>query len=372
MKITIDADQLLQCLAPCAEVTSKKSTSVWGRCLLLRASSSGLEVRAFGDTLSVVSALPADRVEVAEVGQVALPADDLLSRVNALAGHRLTLHTEGGKANPRVRISGAQTQYTMRPWADADYPAFPREGDHAFNVAGAGLASALRRTAHVAYVGSDQPRFQGVTVSVDHGKLLAYGSDGHRMARTSVDADGRFDGIIPTTAIKPILAMLGDGPVRIAATPQTVHVMAGQTTLAFQRPGVTPPPFAALMATMGQSSPVATERATLVAALKAVSVGASTPNVEVTMRWNGESIAITHRSPDGDEATASVPAEGVGEWAARLDARYLVDTLSRMTSETVRVHVDEDRSVPPCIVGDGDELVAVAQLAPQADEKRAA
>ncbi len=368
MKFIISRSALLAAITPAATITNRRSPSPFGSCVRLTAAGSTLTVQA-RDAISAVRATAP--IEAGKPGTIAVPAEDFLERVDAMADGPIAL----SYAKDRLTIQQGARVYTLRTLSAEGFPAFPAPPPNPITLPAARLSDALTSVAYAAGNDIALPQFCGVVVVANDVSLTTTAADGKRIARVSGDGVGAaLNTFVPSSAMKALEQVLGvGGEVTVATSEALVYIKAGDVELAYQRPAVDAPKYEMVMGFLKAIDGAAVSRKDLLTRINAVTVDGTAGGAPVVLGCGGGILHLSHTSMDGDVSTDEVAAGEGWEWTVAAEATYLIEALRRLPGESVRVCVFEtDMQQPIVLRGEGESIATIARINPETLKARAA
>ena len=234
MKATIERAKLLRCLSHVQSVVERRNTIPILSNVLIEADEGGhVKVMATDLDLQVVESLEANSVESG--GAITVSAHLLFDIARKLPdGSEVSLET----AENRMTIKAGRSRFSLPTLPRDDFPVIV-EGDlpTSFELSAKTLAELIDRTRFA--ISTEETRYylNGIFFHVadeDGGVLKAAATDGHRLARYTLErpagAEGMPDVIVPRKAVAELRKLLEEameGNVAIDLSPSKIRFALG-------------------------------------------------------------------------------------------------------------------------------------------------
>ena len=357
MKIKIARDELLTGLQRVQGVVEKRNTMPALSNILLETKQDGVELVATDLEIGIRGHYKA---EVLEPGSVSVAARKLFEILREMPDSEITFATQD---NNWVQIQAGKIQFKIVGLAASEFPALPtveREGRVA--ISGSGLASLIRKTLFA--VGDNDARYilNGLLitlVSTDKKVTMRLvGTDGHRLAVAESELAQDAVSEMPKE-IRAIIPRKAAQEMRRLLEEEAGEPLLGFTKnlVTFQRSGVfltsrvmegTYPNYQQVIP-KDNTKKATVDRAALEAALRRVAVLSRDKTNAVRITLDSGMLTLYTSNPDLGEATEELPVQYRGEsLTTGFNARYLMDALAAMESETV--HLEMKSALSPCVV----------------------
>jgi len=357
MKIKIARDELLTGLQRVQGVVEKRNTMPALSNILLETKQDGVELVATDLEIGIRGHYKA---EVLEPGSVSVSARKLFEILREMPDSEITFTTQ---ENNWVQIQAGKIQFKIVGLAASEFPALPtveREGRVA--ISGSGLAALIRKTLFA--VGDNDARYilNGLLItllSTDRKVTMRLvGTDGHRLAVAESELSQDAVSEIPKE-IRAIIPRKAAQEMRRLLEEEAGEPLLGFTKnlVTFQRSGVfltsrvmegTYPNYQQVIP-KDNSKKATVERTALEAALRRVAVLSRDKTNAVRITLDSGMLTLYTSNPDLGEATEELPVQYRGEsLTTGFNARYLLDALAAMESETV--HLEMKTALSPCVL----------------------
>ena len=207
MKFTLATKEFNYLVSKCFNVVSQKPAIPILANILIEASNGMVRMSATDLTVGISSFMPA---EIAEEGITALPAKKLSQLARELTSTHVELSTS---PNEITELLADSSRFRIHGMPGALYPALPDlEGTVSFTLPQKELKDALSKTAFAVSREDNRYVLSGVFMQVENGRATFFGTDGKRLARSSmeINLDKSFSGnfVIPLKAIEEIIKNL--------------------------------------------------------------------------------------------------------------------------------------------------------------------
>ncbi len=325
-------------------------------------------LRAEGETVEVVATnleigvRDRTRAAVAEAGQVCVAARKLYEVVKALPEG---VPVEAEVAEARLTLRAGRTTAHLLGMPPEEFPTLPdfTEGT-GMEMEAATLADLLTQTAFAMSTDITRQTLGGVLFSHDgEGHLEVVATDGHRLAcrRLAIPAAASFREIVPRKAVSEIRRLVeeGEGGVTLTFAEKHAVLTRGDLTLITRLiEGRYPEYQRAIPSTCRNLMVVEREGLTQACRRVAILANEKTNQVELEVA-DGRLVIVAHNPELGDaREELEVQLEGEG-LKISFNARYLLDILSAMESETVRVEMNDGGSPSLFSEGEGSDYRCV-------------
>ena len=282
-------------------------------------------------------------------GVALIPASHLANVARTLPKSAVTAAVDGDK----VRVTCGRTNVSLRTIDEADYPNDPcgidtlTDTKHAAD--GASFAKLLTQVARATSSLDARPALGGVQIAASDGQLTAAATDSYRLAVRQLTWDGPdTDALVPRATIDEVKRVAGSASsVAVAFTDQQARFEIDERVVATRLIDATFPDWKTLLPTEFVAD-LYVERAAFHEVVKRVAVvaeaeAATAPIVadiadgETVVRSAARSDAVGRSEEAVDCSLDGDP----GDLSIGFNARYLLDGLDGVTSEKVRVRVQD-------------------------------
>lgn len=232
MKIVCDRAALSESLGLARGVVTGRSATPVLTCVKLAATRDGLSISASDGEVGLHLGIAS--VEVAEPGEVLIPADKLEQCIRSLDGDdTVSLHSEG----PHLHLRGATSHFKLLGQDPSAFPgvrSFPDSGP-SFRIGAAGLRRMINRTLFATAVENSRYAISGVLFDRKGKRAQMVATDGRRLAICRAEClpggdEGDFTAIVPGKTLGVLGRLLSDpeATVEIARQGPAIWFRAGE------------------------------------------------------------------------------------------------------------------------------------------------
>ncbi len=372
MKATIERATLLRCLSHVQSVVERRNTIPILSNVLIEADEGGsLKVMATDLDLQVIENMSAASVE--RGGAITVSAHLLFDIARKLPeGSQVSLET----ADNRMAIKAGRSRFSLPTLPRDDFPTIV-EGDlpTSFELPAKVLAELIDRTRFA--ISTEETRYylNGIFLHVaddDKPVLKAAATDGHRLARFTIDqpagAEGMPDVIVPRKAVAELRKLLEeamDGNVQIDLSASKIRfTMGGEggVVLTSKLIDGTFPDYSRVIPT-GNDKLLKIDPRSFYEGVDRVATIATEKTRAVKMALESDKVILSVSSPDNGTATEEVAAQyGSESFEIGFNANYLKDILSQIDSDQVELHLADAGA--PTLIRKDDKSPALYVLMP--------
>ncbi|MYG39698.1 MAG: DNA polymerase III subunit beta [Nitrospira sp. SB0677_bin_15] len=377
MRVKVEREVLLTALQRVQGIVEKRNTMPSLANVLLEAKKDGLDVSATDLELGMRGLYKA---AVEEPGSVTFSARKLYEILKEITDQEIAMTVT---EDCLVSITTARGEFKVVGLPSKDFPPLPAiERDGLIPLPGTGLLQLIRKTLFA--VGDNDTRYvlNGlliVVTSADGTPIIRLvGTDGHRLAMAEQKLEGEKKEsadaqeenvqeekvIVPkkaATEIRRLLEEDEDEPM-IGFTKNMLIFRKSGLVLTSRLMEGNYPNYQQVIPKAG-SKQIAVNRDDLEGALRRVSVLSQNKTYAVKLTFSEKAITLLSSHPDMGEANEEIPASFNGEeFSAGFNARYLLDVLSVMGSETVMLNMEA--SLSPCLIREKDNPMFKAVVMP--------
>ena len=334
MKITCERSYLAEALAVVSRAVSSRNTLPILSNVLLQAQNDRLQLTATDLDTSIRSVLPA---QIAVDGEVAVPANLLLSVVSKLKDAPVTLEAQDGK----VSVRSGKSDYTVLSLPAEDFPVVPQvESGTEFSMPQGTLKEMLRLTTFAAAREETRGPLMGVLFEARGNTLTMVATDTHRLAWKQAEmadtAENPISVIVPASPLRDLERVLSN------SNDDSVHIRFGRSQVQFETAGVTLvsrvldgqfPPYEKVIPKNPERK-ITFDRATMLSAIQRVELVAKTNNERGVWQTKGDMLELTAESQEVGKAYEEVPIALEGsDITIAFNAGYLAQVLSIVQAE---------------------------------------
>ena len=369
MKATIERAKLLRCLSHVQSVVERRNTIPILSNVLIEASADGrVRIMATDLDLQVVESLDAASVEAA--GAITVQAHLLFDIARKLPdGSQVSLET----AENRMTVKAGRSRFQLPTLPRDDFPVIV-EGDlpTSFELPARLLAELIDRTRFA--ISTEETRYylNGIFLHVTDGELKAAATDGHRLARFTIQrpegADGMPDVIVPRKAVGELRKLLEeslDGNVQIDLSASKIRFALGGeggVVLTSKLIDGTFPDYSRVIPT-GNDKLLRLDPKSFYEGVDRVATIATEKTRAVKMGLEQDKVTLSVTSPDNGTAAEEVPADYRSDaFEIGFNANYLKDILHQIEGDTVELHLADPGA--PTLIRQDEKSPALYVLMP--------
>ena len=364
MKATIERATLLKGLSHVQSVVERRNTIPILSNVLLDATADGqLRLMATDLDLQINESVAA---EVEQPGSTTVSAHTLFDIARKLPeGAQVSLTAAEG----RMTIVAGRARFTLGTLPRDDFPVIA-EGElpTQFELPVETLKQIVDKTRFA--ISTEETRYylNGIFLHVAEGVLKAAATDGHRLARVTVDqpkgAEAMPDVIMPRKCIAELRKLLDevDGSVGVSLSGTKIRFDLGQAILTSKLIDGTFPDYSRVIPTANDKI-LKLDPKSFMEGVDRVSTIATEKTRAVKMALDRDKITLSVTSPENGTAAEEVPGEYVAlPFEIGFNSRYLLDILGQIDSELVEVHLAD--AAAPTLIRENDKSPALYVLMP--------
>ena len=372
MRVTVEREVLLTALHRVQGIVEKRNTMPSLANVLLEAKKEGLDISATDLELGMRGLYKAT---VEEPGSVTFSARKLYEILKEIKDQEIAMTVT---EDCLVTITTGRGEFKVVGLPSKDFPPLPAiERDGLIPLPGTGLLQLIRKTLFA--VGDNDTRYvlNGLLIVVTSTGgtplIRLVGTDGHRlaMAEQKLEAENKESAdaqeekvIVPKKAAAEIRRLLeeDDDEPMIGFTKNMLIFRKSGLVLTSRLMEGNYPNYQQVIPKAGNKQ-IAVNRDDLEGALRRVSVLSQNKTYAVKLTFSKKAITLFSSHPDMGEANEEIPASFNGEeFSAGFNARYLLDVLSVLESETVVLNMEA--SLSPCLIREKDNAMFQAVVMP--------
>src|SRR5918994_3497163 len=364
MKATIERATLLKGLGHVHSVVERRNTiPILSNVLIEASEDGGIRLMATDLDLQINETVEAN---VTQSGATTVSAHTLFDIARKLPeGSQVELNAAEGK----MQVNAGRARFNLSTLPRDDFPVIA-EGDlpTRFELPAQTLRQIVDKTRFA--ISSEETRYylMGIFLHVADEKLKAAATDGHRLARVTVDkpdgADGMPDVIIPKKCVGELRKLLDEveGTVEISLSPTKVRFGLGNAVLTSKLIDGTFPDYSRVIPTANDKLLKLDPRG-FEEGVDRVSTIASERTRAVKMALDRDRVTLSVTSPENGTATEELAADyGSDGIEIGFNARYLLDILGEIDGDTVEVHLAD--AAAPTLLRENDKSPALYVLMP--------
>lgn len=361
MKFVIERHNLLKSLTYIQSVVEKKNIIPILANVKIKAERGLLELTATDMDISIIDRIGAD---ILSEGSTTIPAQMLYDIVRKLPdGSQIAISLESNK----IYLDTGSCHFTLPTLPIDEFPSLDEgEMEIGFSMPASDLKRLVEKTKFAMSVDETRYYLNGIFLHVRDGKLLAAATDGHRLAKISLEApsgaDNMPDIIIPRKTVHELSKMLSrDDEVEIAISKNKIRLSFGDTMLFSKLVDGNFPDYERVIPInndkkMGIDSNMlanAVDRVITISSDKARAVKLLIANDNITLSASGGDIGVASEEISAESnATSSEIA---------YNARYLIEMLSQIPGKAEFVFQDNNSAT---LVTDMNDLESLYVIMP--------
>ena len=364
MKATIERSVLLKSLGHVQSVVERRNTiPILSNVLIEALDGGGLRLMATDLDLQILETVDA---QVEQAGSTTVSAHTLFDIARKLPeGSQVSLAAADGK----MAINAGRARFNLSTLPRDDFPVIA-EGDlpTRFELPAATLRQIIDKTRFA--ISTEETRYylNGIFMHVADDVLKAAATDGHRLARVTVakpdGAEGMPDVIVPRKCVGELRKLLDEieGSVEVSLSATKIRFGLGAAVLTSKLIDGTFPDYSRVIPTANDKL-LTIDPKSFKEGVDRVATIASEKTRAVKMTLDKDKITLSVTSPENGTAAEEVP----GDYAAAgfeigFNARYLMDILDQVESDTVEVHLAD--AAAPTLIRENDKASALYVLMP--------
>ena len=364
MKATIERATLLKGLSHVQSVVERRNTIPILSNVLLEATAEGqLRLMATDLDLQINESVAA---AVDQPGATTVSAHTLFDIARKLPeGAQVSITAADG----RMAIVAGRARFSLGTLPRDDFPVIA-EGElpHQFELPVETLRQIIDKTRFA--ISTEETRYylNGIFLHTAEGVLKAAATDGHRLARVTVDqpqgAEGMPDVIVPRKCIAELRKLLDevDGSVGVSLSGTKIRFDLGQAILTSKLIDGTFPDYSRVIPTANDKI-LKLDPKSFMEGVDRVSTIATEKTRAVKMALDRDKITLSVTSPENGTAAEEVPGEYVSlPFEIGFNSRYLLDILGQIDTDTVEVHLAD--AAAPTLIRENDKSPALYVLIP--------
>ena len=364
MKATIERATLLKGLSHVQSVVERRNTIPILSNVLLEASADGaLRLMATDLDLQIDESVPA---AVDQPGSTTVSAHTLFDIARKLPeGAQVSISAADG----RMAIVAGRARFSLGTLPRDDFPVIA-EGDlpTKFELPAETLKQIIDKTRFA--ISTEETRYylNGIFLHVADGALKAAATDGHRLARVTVEqphgTDAMPDVIVPRKCIAELRKLLDeiDGSVGVSLSGSKIRFDLGSAILTSKLIDGTFPDYTRVIPTANDKI-LKIDPKSFMEGVDRVSTIATEKTRAVKMALGRDKVTLSVTSPENGTAAEEVPGDyAAAEFEIGFNSRYLLDILGQIGTDIVEVHLAD--AAAPTLIRENDKSPALYVLMP--------
>lgn len=355
MKLKVKKQELQEKLANIQNIVEKRNTMPMLSNFLLDAQKSGSSIIATDLETAIKEPI---EMEVETEGKLCIPARKLFEIVKEVDGD-ISMESEDAQW---IRVKAGASNFRLACLPPEEYPVWPAlEDPEELKLDSAELAVIIEKTVYAAGESDTRYTLNGLLFHIEPeaGLLTVVGTDGHRMALIKKQMDGLPGGekkvIIPRKAATEVGKFLEkEGEVTLLLGKNHVLFKIDQVEFLARLIEGTYPNYTQVMPS-GNDKILTFKKDELTKALRRVNIMSRDRSNAVKLDVSPGKITLTSSNPELGEASDEVVVAYEGEeLSVGFNARYLLDALNSLTTETVTFEL-QDQLSPTLLKEEGSD-----------------
>ena len=337
MRFTISREKLLEGLqAVTAAVPAKTTLPVLAN-LLVETTDRGIRFSATDLDIAVSTEVAAD-VEAA--GAITIPAKKLSEIARELPPSPVKI---GASGEQRVTLECGRSKFKLLGLPRDEFPTFPAvRFNDSWRVKSGELQKLIQHTSFAVSTEESRPILNGVLWELREDRMRMVATNGHRLAKMDLPVEASTappgDLIVPPKALDQVR--------RLFPAEEELEIARGENHLGFRSPFTSvftrlvegPYPTYDQVIPKDNDRICLADKASLVSALKRMSVIASDQTHRIKMSFNAGMLKFSVTTPDLGEAQDELPVQFNGDQLdIGFNATYLLEILRYMPTEQVKL-----------------------------------
>ena len=337
MRFTISREKLLEGLqAVTAAVPAKTTLPVLAN-LLVETTDRGIRFSATDLDIAVSTEVAAD-VEAA--GAITIPAKKLSEIARELPPSPVKI---GASGEQRVTLECGRSKFKLLGLPRDEFPTFPAvRFNDSWRVKSGELQKLIQHTSFAVSTEESRPILNGVLWELREDRMRMVATNGHRLAKMDLPVEASTappgDLIVPPKALDQVR--------RLFPAEEELEIARGENHLGFRSPFTSvftrlvegPYPNYDQVIPKDNDRICLADKASLISALKRMSVIASDQTHRIKMSFNAGMLKFSVTTPDLGEAQDELPVQFNGDQLdIGFNATYLLEILRYMPTEQVKL-----------------------------------
>lgn len=369
MRVTLERSNLLKALNHVHRVVERRNTIPILSNVLLKAEKSSLDLKATDLDLEITEATPA---QVDQAGATTVPAHLLYDIVRKLPdGAEVMLRTaEDGNS---MSILSGRASFRLQCLPQSDFPELSAGSfGHIFRMESVALKNLIDKTQFA--ISTEETRYylNGIYLHVvdsdGEPKLRAVATDGHRLARSELQAPAGAEGmpgvIIPRKTVSELYKLVDDPDVKVTVelSDTKIRFTIGSIVLTSKLIDGTFPDYQRVIPTANEKALII-DRQSFAQAVDRVSTISSERGRAVKLSLSDGQLVLTVNNPDSGSATEELAADYSDDpMEIGFNARYLLDVTAQLSGDQAHFLLADAGS--PTLIRDGSDKDSLYVLMP--------
>lgn len=337
MRLTISREKLQEGLsAVTASIPGKTTLPVLAN-ILVETTDRGIKLSGTDLDIAVSTEVVAD---VESPGAVTIPAKKLLEIARELPPAPVRIAAVGEQ---RITLECGRSRFKLLGLPRDEFPTFPSvRFDESWRIKSGDLQKLISHTAFAVSTEESRPILNGVLWELRPDRMSMVATNGHRLAKMNVpiasDSAPSNDFIVPPKALEQVR--------RLFPAEEDLEIGRGENHIGFRSPFTAvytrliegPYPNYEQVIPKDNDRVAIADKASLVSALKRMSVVASDQTHRIRLSFNSGMLKFSVQTPDLGEAQDELPLRFSGDQLdIGFNATYLLEILRYMPTDEVRI-----------------------------------
>ncbi len=342
MKLTILQSDLLPALqAVSRSIGVRSSLPVLGN-VLLGTDAGQLKLSATNLEIGVIKKISA---QVADDGEVTVPAKTFLELVTSLSGVKIELESDG----EQLKISAPHFSANLNGIPASEFPEIPLSSERSLTLSGKLLVESLPQISFSAAADDGRPILTGILTEINGGMLELVATDGfrlaHKKAEVKISSSAKvFKALIPKRTFEEVVRLINeelkeeDQPIEISTSENQNQIIfsIGDTKLSSRLIEGQFPAWEKIIPESFVNKTIV-DRGELAKAVKVASVFSRTDNANIVkLQVLPNLIKISSQARELGEQISEVEAKTEGEEVTiAFNSKFLNDSLQNVDSAQI-------------------------------------
>jgi DNA polymerase-3 subunit beta len=368
MKLSMERAHLLKSLNHVHRVVERRNTIPILSNILLKADGGDLKLKATDLDLEALEAVPA---VVEEPGSTTVPAHMLYDIVRKLPdGSEVVIE---GSTDKGITVRAGRSRFQLQCLPESDFPDLTAGTfSHTFTMKAGALKHLIERTQFA--ISTEETRYylNGIYLHTTEANgnvhLVTVATDGHRLAKTEMQAPEGADGmpgiIIPRKAVGEIFKLLDqpDEEVKVELSDAKIRLSFGSVVLTSKLIDGTFPDYGRVIP-QNNDKTMEVDRAAFSSAVDRVSTVASERGRAVKLSLSNGNLVLSVNNPDSGSATEELSVNYEGDdLDIGFNSRYLLDIAGQLESDVANFRLADSGS--PTLIQESEHSDTLYVLMP--------
>src|SRR5689334_3830640 len=337
MRFTISREKLQEGLAAVTASIPAKTTLPVLANIMVEATDKGIRLSGTDLDIAVTTEVAAD---VESPGAITIPAKKLSEIARELPPAPVRIAAAGEQ---RVTLDCGRSHFKILGLPRDEFPAFPNvRFDESWRIKSGDLQKLISHTSFAVSTEESRPILNGVLWELRPDRMSMVATNGHRLAKMSVpvtsDSAPSNDLIVPPKALEQVR--------RLFPAEEELEIGRGENHIGFRSPFTAvytrliegPYPNYEQVIPKDNDRVAVADKASLVSALKRMSVVASDQTHRIRLSFNAGMLKFSVQTPDLGEAQDELPVRYTGDQLdIGFNASYLLEILRYIPSDEVKL-----------------------------------